>query len=67
MVKDDSLGVKESVKKSEDASRIEVQSEQKRERSGTWGSATARKEKEVLKKPIKDIRRNSDERRQKRG
>ncbi|XP_045458436.1 uncharacterized protein LOC123668788 [Melitaea cinxia] len=66
VVKDDNLGVKESVKKSEDAIRVEVQSEQKRERSGTWGSVTARKEKEVLKKPIKDSRRNSDERRQKR-
>lgn len=67
MVKDDNLGVKESVKKSEDAIRVEVQSEQKRERSGTWSSVTARKEKEVLKKPIKDSRRNSDDRRQKRG
>ncbi|XP_034839747.1 uncharacterized protein [Maniola hyperantus] len=40
----------------------------KRERSGTWGSLPARKEKETLKKTVKEkeVRRSSDGRRQKR-
>ncbi|CAH2103721.1 unnamed protein product [Euphydryas editha] len=66
VAKDNNLIVKESAKKSEDESSAEVQSEQKRERSGTWSSQTARKEKEIMKKTIKDSRRNSDDRRQKR-
>lgn len=45
--------------------------EQVRERSGTWGAATGTKQKEPSKKtPVKkekEVRRASDERRQKRG
>lgn len=48
--------------------------EQVRARSGTWGSATGTKQKEPALKTIKtqvkkekEVRRSSDERRQKRG
>ena len=45
--------------------------DQVRERSGTWGAATGTKPKEPAKKTVvkkeKEVRRSSDERRQKRG
>lgn len=44
--------------------------EQVRARSGTWGAASVSKQKEptkILKSKDKDVRRNSDDRRQKRG
>lgn len=61
----------EVLKITEDASKVVGKSiEQVRARSGTWGAATVSKQKEpakVLKSKDKDVRRYSDDRRQKRG
>ncbi|XP_047544225.1 uncharacterized protein LOC125076212 [Vanessa atalanta] len=69
VVKEDKLVAKvESTSQKIEEKKPEPQPEKVRERSGTWGSQTARKEKELPKKPTKDkeVRRSSDERRQKR-
>ncbi|XP_050360527.1 uncharacterized protein LOC126780259 [Nymphalis io] len=70
VVKDDKLVAKVDAAKKIEEIKPEppLPPEKVRERSGTWGSQTARKEKDLPKKILKDkdVRRNSDERRQKR-
>lgn len=62
----------DTTKKSEDVAKVPAKNaEQVRARSGTWSSATGTKQKEPAKKTTarkeKDVRRSSDDRRQKRG
>lgn len=64
--------MKVSVKKDEDGeSATDQQAGGERTRSGTWGSQPSRSEKTIIKKiPVrkeKDIRKSTDDRRQKRG
>lgn len=69
MPRDDSVVPDDHVKKVTTQNQVDTKSSQVRERSGTWDSQTARKEKEIPKRIIreKEIRKIGDDRRQKRG